>query len=96
MPYYDMMKDIEVKEGSLRVWHIPQVPMQPFYVPVSSPEEAVRVLDMLGRYDDFQFRKNIKPDYSNASGLVVFEEGEWMEWYDEDGNDIDEWAEEHQ
>ncbi len=35
-------------------------------------------------------RKNkIKPDYSNAQGLEVFENGEWSEWEDNYGFDID-------
>lgn len=81
-----------LNEGDLRVWHIPQVPGKPFYVPVQSPEEAIKVLDILADYDQFQFQNNIKPDYCNASGLEVFEGGEWVEWYNEDGEDIDEVA----
>ena len=77
----------------LRVWHIPQIPGTPFHVSVETPEEAIKVLDILARYDDFQFKENIKPDYSSVSGLEVFEDEEWCEWYSEDGEDIDEYAE---
>lgn len=75
--------------GSLRVWWIPQVPMDPFIVPVNNLREAKLLLDTLAKYDAFQFDNNIKPDYSNVGGLSVFEDGEWCDWYDEDGNDID-------
>ncbi len=75
--------------GSLRVWWIPQVPMTPFRQPVSSVAEAKLLLDTLARYDAFQLEHRVKPDYSNAGGLEVFEDGEWTDWYDEDGNDID-------
>jgi len=75
------------QEGSLRVWHIPQIPGKPFYVAVTSPEEAIKILNVLADYDLFQFKNNIKPDYCNASGLVVFEDGEWLEWYTEDGDE---------
>jgi hypothetical protein len=78
------------KEGDLSVWHIPQVPMHPFRVSVSSPEEGKRLIKILSFYDLFQYENNIKPDYSNANGLDMFEEGEWLTWYDEDGCDIDE------
>ena len=77
------------KEGDLCVWHIPQVPMKAFRVSVSTPEEGKRMIDALAEYDLFQYKNNIKPDYSNASGLNVFEDGEWVTWYSEDGYDID-------
>lgn len=81
----------EPKEGDLAVWHIPQVPMNnPFWVSVTTPQEGKRVMGILAEYDLYQFANNIKPDYSNASGLSVYELGEWVDWYDEDGNGIDE------
>lgn len=75
----------------LRVWWIPQVPGKPFHVSVDSPDEAAKLLTVLADYDIFQFENRIKPDYSNAGGLEEFEDesGEWCEWYDDDGNDID-------
>jgi len=72
-----------------RIWWIPQVPMNPFYVPVKTIEEAVLILDTLAKYDLFQLANSIKPDYSNAGGLQVMVDGKWEEWEDEEGNDID-------
>lgn len=83
--------------NKLRVWWIPQVPMKSFYVEVSSPEEAVKIMDILAEYDRFQFDNNIKPDYCNAGGLeelVSDDNGRpiWVEWCDEEtGDDIDEY-----
>ncbi|HHT4259157.1 TPA: superinfection exclusion protein [Klebsiella variicola] len=78
----------------LRVWHIPQVPMKPFYVEVSSVREGVHMMDTLARYDAFQLENNIKPDYSNVNGLQVFDDtlseqdlvdmeltDRWVDWY---------------
>ncbi len=76
-------------EGDLRVWWVPQVPMQAFLVDVPDTESAILLLNTLGRYDAFQFENNIKPDYCNAGGLEVFEDGEWVEWENEDGECID-------
>lgn len=73
----------------LRVWWIPQVPGKPFYVPVADRDQAVKILTVLAEYDLFQLKHKIKPDYANAGGLQVLEDGEWVEWYDNDGNDID-------
>lgn len=74
----------------LRVWWIPQVPMsEPFYAVVKDILEGKKLLDTLGAYDLYQLKHNIKPDFSNAGGLEVFEGEEWVEWYDEDGDDID-------
>jgi len=81
------------KEGQLRVWHIPQLPMEPFHFHVNTVEEAKLLLDALGQYDLFQWQHDIKPDYSNANGLEMYDsdpELGWGEWYDEHGRDIGE------
>lgn len=73
----------------MRVWWIPQVPMEPFYVPVKSLEDGALILDTLARYDLFQYEKNVKPDYCNTGGLQIFEDGEWCDWYDEETGEDD-------
>lgn len=80
------------KQGDLKVWWIPQVPGRPFEVLVDSVKEAALLLDSLARYDIFQLAQKIKPDFSNAGGLVVFDEEEWIDWEDqEEFIDINEW-----
>lgn len=76
-----------------RVWWIPQIPMKAFRVAVDTIDEAALILDTLANYDLFQYHNRVKPDYSNAGGLEVFENGEWTEWDDGDGRDIDAWME---
>lgn len=68
----------------LKVWWVPQVPMEAFEVEVESVEQAVFLMDALGKYDLFQFEHRVKPDYSNAGGLVMFENGEWVDWFDDE------------
>lgn len=81
-------------ESDKRVWWIPQVPMKSFKVPVNNLQDAMFILDTLGRYDQFQLDNNIKPDYSNVGGLEIFENGEWCEWsHDKTGEDIQEYRE---
>ena len=75
----------EPQEGDLRIWWVPQVPGKPFHVDVSNIREALVLLDVLAKYDLFQYEHRIKPDYSNAGGLEVFEDGEWSEWESPDG-----------
>ena len=76
-------------DGTLRVWHIPQVPMNPFYVTVETLEQAVMILKALADYDLFQAENNVKSDYCNAQGLEFQDEdGDWSEWTDEFGDDI--------
>jgi hypothetical protein len=77
------------KEGDLRVWWIPQVPMKPFRQDVSSVAEGKLLVDTLAKYDIFQLENRIKPEYCNAGGLEVFTDGDWSEWEDADGNGID-------
>ena len=86
----DRTKNFNPAPGDLRLWWIPQVPGKPFYHNVKNPEEARLILDTLGDYDWFLEAHGHRVDYSNAGGLEVFEDGEWVEWYDDDGNDIDE------
>lgn len=93
------------KIGDLRVWHIPQVPMAAFHVEVASLEQAELVITTLARYDLFQLNQGVKPDYSNASGLEVYDatgavDGNgagWVEWHHPDtGSEIGEWMQERQ
>ena len=76
-------------DNKLRVWWIPQIPGHLFVVNVDNIAEGVKLMDILANYDDFQFRHRIKPDYSNAGGLQMFDEGEWIDWCDEDTGEDD-------
>jgi len=87
----------------MKVWWIPQIPGKSFDVPVNSLEEASLLLDTLAAYDLFQYENRIKPDYSNAGGLVVWDENSdgdgtpgWVDYYDDEtGDDFETWREEH-
>lgn len=81
------------KEGDLKVWHIPQVPSRRrFEVLIGTLREGKLLLDVLANYDIYQYENRIKPDYSNAQGLMVYEDGEWTDWYSQDGEDIHAWT----
>ena len=77
------------KDGDLQVWWIPQVPMKAFTVNVKNPDEAILILNTLAYYDIFQYENNVKGDYSNVGGLNVYEDGEWVTWFNGDDEDID-------
>lgn len=83
------------KVGAMRVWWVPQVPMQAFYAHVDSVKEAAKLMIILAEYDSFQFENNVKPDYCNAGGLQVYEadagEGApgWCDWCDEETGEDD-------
>ena len=76
--------------GDLQVWWIPQVPMKAFEVDVKTVAEGAKIIEVLSRYDLFQFKMNIKPDYCNSGGLRRWceDDGEgspgWEDWYDEE------------
>lgn len=90
------------KPGDLRVWWIPQIPGKPFHYPVDTVDQGAALLDALGKYDLFQLKNRIKPDYANAGGLQVFveDDGEgrpgWVDWDDMDTghDDPESWHEE--
>ena len=73
--------------SDLRVWHIPQVPGKAFLVEVETITEGLKIQDVLAEYDAFQFAENIKPDYSNVSGISRWDERA-REWYDLDEDEI--------
>ena len=86
--------------SKLRVWWIPQVGIEEaFFVPVETVEEGKKVMDMLATYDAFQLQNRVKPDYTNVSGLQMWdeEEKEWCNWYMETESDffedVDEYCE---
>ena len=86
----------EAIEGDLRVWWIPQIPMKAFYRAVKNEAEAQLLLETLADYDLFQYENKVKPDYANAGGLQMFEDGEWSDWHDPStGDDFDEWMSSH-
>ncbi|EJD6109780.1 superinfection exclusion protein [Morganella morganii] len=74
--------DNEIYRPKLQVWHIPQIPGKAFNVDVESVTEAVKVMETLAAYDQFQYDNNIKPDYSNMNGLNIFNEidQEYYSW----------------
>jgi len=69
-------------KGDLRVWHIPNVPNEGFRCSVANLVEAKIALMVLAEYDLFLGENMI---VSNVQGLEVFEDGEWVEWEDENG-----------
>lgn len=89
-------KKVAPKVGDLRVWWIPQVPMPSFRVDVRTLREARLLLNTLADYDKFQLGNNIKPDYCNAGGLVIWSTDSdggtpnWIDWHDSEGRGIDE------
>lgn len=85
----------EYKVGDLQVWWVPQIPMEKeFTVDVASLEEGVKVMTVLAAYDLFQYENRVKPDYSNAGGILRWCEDSdgdgtpgWEDWYDEESGE---------
>jgi hypothetical protein len=83
----------------LRVWWVPQYGIEgnPFYIPVSSVEEGKKILDILAAYDAYQLQNRVKPDYTNAGGLEIYnaKTREYEDWYlqteDDYFDDVDEY-----
>jgi len=67
----------------MRVWWIRNFPGTPEYHPVKSVQEAIEVIKKLAEND----LKNAEVT-DNACGLEIFKDGEWIEYYDEEGRDI--------
>ena len=77
-------KVIDAEEGDLRVWWIRNPPNPAEFTLVASPAEAAETLQSFTEAD--LHNRHVE---SNTGGLEVFEDDEWTEWYDDEGNDID-------
>jgi len=78
-------KVINAKEGDMRVWWIRNVPGVSEYYIVESVPDACRWLRTLAQAD----LQNSRVE-SNAGGLEIYgDDGEWHEWYNDAGEDID-------
>ncbi len=76
-------KIVNAEEGDLRVWWVRNPPSPADYHIVNSPQEAVEIINRLAEIDLKQPSVAI-----NMCGLEVFEDDEWNEWYDEEGDNI--------
>ena len=89
-----MNADIANDNVELRVWWIPQMPMQPFHYSVPTLQAARMLCDALARYDLFQYKNKVRPDYDNAGGASWrHPELTGGEWYDFDPEIEDEYEE---
>lgn len=81
----------------LRVSHFPQIPCKPYQVEVNSLEEAFIISQTLAYYDLFLLANNHRVDYANTTVVEMFDEqeNEWFDYYDEDGNEFDDWCREN-
>lgn len=85
-----MIHFTKTKKCVFKVWHIPQIPGKPFEAFCGTLEEAIGAIRMLARYDEFQYKNKINPDYANMSGLEIWndEDSDWEDWYLETDNDF--------
>lgn len=65
----------------LQVWHFPQVPCTPFTVDVKDEYEAMKMINTLADQHCWLFQNKIIPDYSNNFMVVMWEDGEWVDYY---------------
>lgn len=83
---YDIEKAIEVAEtvaeGDLEMWFIPDIPGKEFRWKVESGAEAEKLVEVLAAYNRYLHRRGLMDDYeADASGVEIFEDGEWTEFY---------------
>jgi len=88
--YFNPVKDSHKK---LRVLHYPQIPCKPFTVEVKDEEQAYLVSEALANQHLFLFENNFIPDYANIILVQMFDDGEWIDYYNyEHDMEFDEYA----
>ena len=76
----------------LKVWWIPQISMSDrFEVVVDDEVRANLLLNVLAEYDLYQYKNKVKPDYCNTGGVEMWEDGEWVDWHNEEYDDFDDY-----
>ena len=86
------MTETTPTEGSIRVWYIPQVPMEAFEVDVPDLATAQLVLNTLGKFSYFEYTRRVKPDYADFGGIHRYEKDldGGLDWFEVDDNEIEE------
>jgi hypothetical protein len=74
--------------NKFRIWWTHPSYDEMFYVPVSGPSEAKRILGVLADYDNHLVSNGLIGDISNISGLEEFDEDSWVEWESNESCDI--------
>lgn len=69
--------------NKLRVCHFAQVPCKPFIVEVKDEFEAKKIRDVLANQHLFLFENKIIPDYCNVITVDMYEDGEWLDYWNE-------------
>lgn len=79
----------------LRVWYT-ILGTKTYYQEVKTPEEAKLVIDSIACFLNTKVEEDVFPDHCSEAGLEYFDEEEqwWLEWYSDDGQDINEYGEE--
>lgn len=75
----------------LRVYYIPQIPMNAFEVDVPDLATALLVLDALRTFSYFEYANRVKPDYADAGGIQRYEEDidDGYDWFDVDDDELE-------
>lgn len=69
--------------SEFRMWYIPQIPMPPFTREFDTAREAQAALDLIFAFSFFEFENRVKPDYTDAGGIEIWDE-DAAEWGDYD------------
>lgn len=65
-----------------RVWWVSQTPGKAFKVKVRSVKEGKDLCKILGDYDKFQLKHNVRPDFVSTGGVQYRIEGDLDSWKD--------------
>lgn len=85
------LEEVPQIPGALLMWHMPEVASgEKLYIPVISPEQGQKFIFLFNDYDHFLLKNNLRADFTNASGLLVYKDEQWKEWYNDMGESITE------
>lgn len=65
----------------LQVWHYPNIPCEAFRVEVKDEFEAYKIMNVLADQHNWLEKNKFIPDFSNDIPIMMFDKGEWVEYY---------------
>lgn len=71
-------------EGDVKIWYVPQVPMDAFEMQVPDVQTGWIVLEAIYRVALFELEHNVKPDFANTGGIARYEQdgAGGFDWFD--------------
>lgn len=84
-----MTEQTEVKKV-LKLAHYPNIGsgVEPFYIDVFDEKDAIRIYNIIANQHLYLYKNKFIPDYANVIELLMLEDGELVNYYNDNGEEF--------